>query len=314
MKIIVTGALGHIGSHLIRELPNSFPESEIILIDSLLTQRYASLFDLPAKQNFTFINADVREFNFESILDANSYIVNLAAITDAAGSFDNSEEVEKNNFDCTYVLAEAASKSGAKLIHISSTSVYGTQSNLVDESCPAKDLKPQSPYADSKLKEELLLERYSKSQNLQYLCFRFGTIYGFSIGMRFHTAVNKFCWQACLGEELTIWETAYHQKRPYLDLTDAARAIIFSIEKNLFKNTTYNVLTNNLAVKDVSDTIQKYIPGMKIKFVKNKIMNQLSYEVSSKKFLEEGFLYQGDLEKSIQDTIFSLPHKQKEKQ
>ena len=123
--------------------------------------------------------------------------------------------------------------------------------------------------------------------------------------MRFHTAVNKFCWQACLGEELTIWETAYHQKRPYLDLTDAARAIIFSIEKNLFKNTTYNVLTNNLAVKDVSDTIQKYIPGMKIKFVKNKIMNQLSYEVSSKKFLEEGFLYQGDLEKSIQDTILA---------
>ena len=157
MKIIVTGALGHIGSHLIRELPNSFPESEIILIDSLLTQRYASLFDLPAKQNFTFINADVREFNFESILDANSYIVNLAAITDAAGSFDNSEEVEKNNFDCTYVLAEAASKSGAKLIHISSTSVYGTQSNLVDESCPAKDLKPQSPYADSKLKKNFYL-------------------------------------------------------------------------------------------------------------------------------------------------------------
>jgi nucleoside-diphosphate-sugar epimerase len=308
MKILVTGALGHIGSHLIRELPKAFPESEIILIDSLLTQRFSSLFDLPSIKSFKFFNADIREFNFNNILDNDSYIINLAAITDAAGSFENSEEVERNNFDCTHVLAEAASKSGAKLIHISSTSVYGTQSNLVDESCPDDELNPQSPYAECKLREESLLKKYSESKNLKFLCFRFGTIYGFSIGMRFHTAVNKFCWQACLGDELTVWETAYHQRRPYLDLNDAAMAIIFSIENNLFKNTTYNVLTNNLTVKEVSDTIKKYIPDMKIKFVTNKIMNQLSYEVSPKKFLDEGFSYKGDIEKAIKETIFNLPH------
>ena len=309
MKIIVTGALGHIGSHLIRKLPEAFPESEIILIDSLLTQRFASLFKLPSIHSYKFFSADIREFDFNNILDNDTFIINLAAITDAAGSFENSEEVEKNNFDCTQVLAEAASKSGEKLIQISSTSVYGTQSNLVDESCPDEELNPQSPYAESKLREESLLKKYSELKNLKFLCFRFGTIYGFSIGMRFHTAVNKFCWQACLGDELTVWETAYHQKRPYLDLNDAARAIIFAINKNLFKNNTYNALTNNLTVKEVSDTIKKYIPNMKIKFVKNKIMNQLSYEVSTKKFLDEGFSYQGDLEKAIKDTILNLPHK-----
>lgn len=308
MKILVTGALGHIGSHLIRKLPKAFPESEIILIDSLLTQRFASLFELPDNCNYKFFHADVRTFDFNTILDDDTFIVNLAAITDAAGSFENPEEVEKNNFDCTRVLAEAASQSGAKLIHISSTSVYGTQSNLVDESCPDEELNPQSPYAESKLREESLLKQYSESTNLKFLCFRFGTIYGFSVGMRFHTAVNKFCWQACLGDKLTIWETAYHQRRPYLDLNDAAMAIIFSIENNLFQNTTYNVLTNNLTVKDVSDTIKKYIPDMKIQFVKNKIMNQLSYEVSTKKFLDEGFSYKGDIDKAIKDTIFHLPH------
>ena len=84
MKILVTGALGHIGSHLIRKLPKAFPESEIILIDSLLTQRFASLFDLPSIKSFKFFNADIREFNFNNILDNDSYIINLAAITDAA--------------------------------------------------------------------------------------------------------------------------------------------------------------------------------------------------------------------------------------
>ena len=42
MKIIVTGALGHIGSKLIRDLPSYFKNSEIILIDNVTTQRYTS--------------------------------------------------------------------------------------------------------------------------------------------------------------------------------------------------------------------------------------------------------------------------------
>ena len=49
MKIVVTGALGHIGSKLIRELSTSFEDFEIHMIDNLLTQRYTSLFNLPNK-------------------------------------------------------------------------------------------------------------------------------------------------------------------------------------------------------------------------------------------------------------------------
>ena len=55
MKIIVTGALGHIGSDLIRKISSSFKTSEIILIDSLMTQRYFSLFNLPKKINLSFM-------------------------------------------------------------------------------------------------------------------------------------------------------------------------------------------------------------------------------------------------------------------
>ena len=43
MKIVVTGALGHIGSRLIREIPWAFPEADIILLDNLSTHRYCSL-------------------------------------------------------------------------------------------------------------------------------------------------------------------------------------------------------------------------------------------------------------------------------
>ena len=46
MKIVITGALGHIGSSLIRNIPYTLTENEFVLIDSLVTQRYSSLFDL----------------------------------------------------------------------------------------------------------------------------------------------------------------------------------------------------------------------------------------------------------------------------
>jgi UDP-glucose 4-epimerase len=47
MKIVVTGALGHIGSRLIRDLPQTFPAAQVVMIDDMMTQRYAALFDLP---------------------------------------------------------------------------------------------------------------------------------------------------------------------------------------------------------------------------------------------------------------------------
>ena len=43
MKIIITGALGHIGSKLVRDLPSSFHDSELVMLDNLTTQRYVSL-------------------------------------------------------------------------------------------------------------------------------------------------------------------------------------------------------------------------------------------------------------------------------
>src|SRR5262249_26017718 len=154
MKIVVTGALGHIGSALIRQLPFDFPEVEIVMIDSMMTQRYSSLFDLPVVGRYRFIEADVRTIDLKVLFEGADVIVHLAAITDAAGTFDRAAELEANNFDATARVAAACRGAGARLIHLSSTSVYGTQNALVSEDCANEELKPQSPYAETKLKEE----------------------------------------------------------------------------------------------------------------------------------------------------------------
>jgi UDP-glucose 4-epimerase len=306
MRIIITGALGHIGSSLIRSLPFAFPDLEIVLIDNMMTQRYPSLFNLPNIGNYKFIEADITNCDLIPILENSNYVIHLAAITDAAGSFDKASIVEDNNYSGTVKIADACLKLGIKMISLSSTSVYGTQNEVVSEDCMSDELKPQSPYAITKLKEERYLQTLAKEKGLKVVICRFGTIYGISTGMRYHTAVNKFCWQAVMNQPISVWKTAYNQKRPYLDLNDAINAFIFLIRKDIFDGEVYNVLTQNSTVNQIVECIREFIPALEISFVENKIMNQLSYEVSCNKFKKLGFNFSGELKKSIGETISIL--------
>ena len=303
MKIIITGSLGHIGSFLIKDFATAYPDSKILMIDNLMTQRFSSLFNLTDMAKYRFIEADIIKFDLESLLTSDDIVIHLAAITDAAGSFDKAEELESNNFFATKKVAESCLNTGAKLITLSSTSVYGTQNLVVSEDCLPEELKPQSPYAITKLKEENLILDFYKNKGLKAVVFRFGTIFGISQGMRFHTAVNKFCWQAVMNQPISVWKTAYDQKRPYLDLKDASNAFKHIINNDIFDGEIYNVLTLNATVKQIVESIKEFVPSLKIEFVESRIMNQLSYEVSCQKFINKGFEFSGNLKSGIKSTI-----------
>ena len=303
MKIIVTGALGHIGSRLIREIPALFPNAEVVLIDDLSAQRYCSLFDLAGKAEYRFIEADILKADLDALFQGAEVVIHLAARTNAAGSLEIAQQVEEVNYRGTERVARACAGAGAALIFLSTTSVYGTQEEQVDEDCAPDNLQPQSPYAESKLKAEKFLQDSELGPGFRFVILRLGTIFGTSIGMRFHTAINKFCWQATLGEPITVWRTAYNQRRPYLDLGDAVRAINFVMSRNLYDRRIYNVLTVNATVADVVRIISTHIPDLSIKYVDTKIMNQLSYDVANQRFIEAGFQFQGSLEQGIAETV-----------
>jgi len=306
MKIVVTGAIGHIGSYIIRDLGIQFPNAKIVMIDNMMTQRYSSLFNLPPIGNYHFIEDDVNSIDLKTVFSGANVVIHLAAITDAAGSFDRAEELENNNYQSTVKVANACIETGASLIALSSTSVYGTQNDVVDEDCSEEELLPQSPYATTKLKEEKLIAKLCKEKGLKAIHCRFGTIFGASAGMRFHTAVNKFCWQAVMGQPISVWRTAYDQKRPYLDLLDASRAIELIIKNNIFDGRVYNVLTNNSTVREVVEVIREFVPDIEVGFVDSKIMNQLSYEVLDNRFKSHGFVPAGSLKRGIGETIALL--------
>jgi len=301
MNILVTGGLGHIGSSLIRYLPNKFQFKYIYIVDNFISNRYSSLFDLKKNSNYDFYEIDISNQDiFKSLKNVN-VVIHLASKTDAAQSGRYKKEFYKNNFNATKNIVEFCNKTKAKLIFASSTSVYGPQSNKVDELCGKHDLNPQSPYANVKLKEEKYISENLKKTN--YLILRLGTIYGVSTGIRFHTAVNKFCLQASLNQPLTVWKTAYTQVRPYLGLDDFNRSIIHILKNKIFDNNIYNVVSYNLSVKEIINKIRKFKKKLKITYVDHEIMNQLSYEVSNNKFKNTKFKFKSNLELHIEKTL-----------
>ena len=301
-RILITGGLGHIGAKLLHSIkPCEF--EKIKILDNLTTQRYATLFNLPRDVNYDFLEDDILKVDMVKLMDDVDVVLHLDAITDAEMSFYRSDDVEKVNYHGTKRVAEGCLQSNTQLIFPSTTSVYGSQSVKVDENCPVADLKPQSPYAEYKLKSENMLNEMGENQGLKCIICRFGTIFGTSIGMRFHTAVNKFCWQAVMNKPLTVWKTAMNQKRPYLGLNDAISSIKFIIANEIFDNRVYNIVSSNNKLNEIVDHIKVHCPNLDIKYVESKIMNQLSYEVSSGRIIEQGFNFNDSLSVGIKETI-----------
>ena len=301
MKLLITGACGHIGSYVAEHIHKIKEIKETILIDNLKSNRHSSVFNLKKKSKKRFYIRDLN--NPKSLNDFKNvdFIIHCASMTNAEKSFGKKNQMFSNNINCLKTVIKYCKSKKVKLIHLSSTSVYGKQADIVDETCEKKYLKPQSPYAQIKIIEENMLKKESKK--LKYTTFRFGTISGVSKGIRFHTAVNKFCFNAALNEKILVYKTALHQYRPYLSLKDAFKVFKFCINKDFFKNDIYNALSENCTVNQILNKIKKYKKNIKVALVKAEIMNQLSYHVDGSKLKKSGLSLNAKIEKDVEETL-----------
>ena len=300
MKILITGGLGHIGSYLLENIDKIKFIKKIYVIDNFSTNRYSSLFNLPkTDKKIYFYQNDLSLKNAIKNFKKVDVVINLASLTDAESSLKIKNKIYKNNLGIFKNIIKYCEKNSSKLIHISSTSVYGEQRGLVDENC--NKLRPKSPYAEVKVKEENILKK--NKNKIKFISYRFGTISGISKGMRFHTAINKFCLYAVLGKPLPIWKSMMNKPRPYLSLKDAFKVIKFTIENNFFNNETFNILSENLTLKKIISYFKKYKKTIRIKYEKSKLINQYSYRVSNEKFARRALLLKSNIYHDIKSTL-----------
>lgn len=300
-KILITGATGNIGSRLIQNF-NPRISGHV----RLLIRNGEQLISMPAGVNCKVIYADLLKEKIEEHLSGITHVIHLAALTDTGESHKKPLLYKTANFELVKRIADACLKKGIKLLFPSTTSIYACGNQLVDETC-AK-LKAYSPYAKAKLETEKYLLRMKKN-GLRFVICRLGTIFGYSSGIRFNTAVNKFIYQAANSIPLGVWKNVWKQKRPYLYVRDCVRAINFILKNDLFEGEIYNILSGNYTVEGVVKTLQRFYPKLTIGFVTPPPINKTSYEVSDAKIRKLGFRPTGTLRDGIKETILGLARK-----
>ena len=176
-KILITGASGFIGSHLV-EL---FIEKgyKVIAFDRYNTSNnWGWLENSKYKNDFEMVLGDIRDYDsvFNVVKKSNT-VIHLAALIGIPYSYISPLAYTRTNIDGTYNILEASKQSNVDQTIITSTSeIYGTAKYIpIDELHP---VNAQSPYAASKIAADQLALSYYRSYNLPLKIIRPFNTYG----------------------------------------------------------------------------------------------------------------------------------------
>jgi len=267
-----------------------------------MSKAFPSLFNLKSRK-FRLVEGNVEEMVTPEIMDGVSAVVHLAAIADPERSIAQPTLVREHNVRGTRRVVEMCLLQGTPIVFPSTTSVYGGVDSAICESTAV--LSPSTPYAQCKLEEEAIVAA-GRAQGLPAITLRLGTIFGPSMGMRFHTAVNRFCWQAVTGRPITVFRNAMNETRPYLYVGDAAEAIAKIVSSAQFSGEVVNLATTNATVAEVVEGIRSVVAGLSVDVVEARSAGRDSFGVSTEKAERLGISFRGDLREGIKETIHLL--------
>jgi UDP-glucose 4-epimerase len=306
MVVLITGGCGYLGAELIRELPEQkeFHGETIRIMDNMFRDRFVSLFDLPSQARYELVYGDVRDKEKVSLAMKDvSHVFSLSDITNAPLSFERKDLTYQTNYEGALNVYKAAVDADVeRYVYTSTASVYGLTSSMVDETY---ECDPKSPYGEYKLKAEMEMQKLSRDSGFSWTGLRLGTVVGQTVGMRFDTVIDKFTFYASIGHPLTVWETALHEARPYVEVRDVTRAYIFSEQSKRMDGEVYNVVAENLKMSEVIERIRKHFPDVVVEVSPAPDLNQASYVLSSDKIRKAGF----EFEYTIDDGIRNLAQK-----
>ena len=240
--ILVTGAAGFIGSHLVKQLFNNFVDIKVVGIDNLndyydVSLKEYRLKELSFYQNFLFVKGNIADKRIvESVFEKYKpdIVVNLAAQAGVRYSILNPDAYIESNIIGFYNILEACrnsydnGESGVQhLVYASSSSVYGSNSKVPYSTCDKVD-NPVSLYAATKKSNELLAHAYSKLYNIPSTGLRFFTVYG--PAGRPDMAYFGFTNKLRSGERIQIFNYG-NCKRDFTYIDDIVEGIIRVIQK-----------------------------------------------------------------------------------
>lgn len=240
MRIVVTGAAGFVGRHVVAALRPEHPVTAIVQPGRPVP---------PALQGCDVVVADLLDPNLRFPADTGA-VIHLAAQANPRRASEDPAAAKRANVDMTRNVLDATPK-GARFVFASTAQVYAPSKERVTEDSP---VAPQAAYAATKLEAEHLVREHGATRGLTTTVARIFNLYG--PGQDPDYVVAAMAEKVAAGGRADV-----RDRRPVRDFVfveDGARMLALCATKSEAAGQTYNVASGtSRRIGDVADVMEQ---------------------------------------------------------
>jgi nucleoside-diphosphate-sugar epimerase len=295
-RVVITGVAGYIGTELTK-LYSRDTSCEVVGVDNrFIPERVAWM----SEHGIKFIEKDL--FSIRSILAEADVVIHLAGVTDVAyvSTQANPEQdalIRRIGIDGTMEVIRNTSDD-CKIIFPSTHVIFeGLQKETLNI---GEDFPPCPVLCYASVKRENEKQLLDSKKNVSIL--RLASVYGYNENMRTKIVGNLFAKMASQNTPIKLFGGGVNYK-PCVGVRDVARLMKRCEESYFCRPVIYNVVNENLRVKEIADICKKYNSQLDVQVTDDEVPNA-GYTLSNKKLLDSGFVFEQNIDKEIHNMIY----------
>ncbi|MFJ4651060.1 NAD-dependent epimerase/dehydratase family protein [Nocardia sp. NPDC088792] len=240
-KIILTGGMGFIGSHLIGRIRDQGDEVTVLdLVDRDERPRVARILQAA---DCEYLTADVRDARaVAAACDGVDVVFHLASHVGISHYLENAEDVADVIFNGTRTVARAALKRDVPMVFVSTSEVFGRNPSVPwseTADCMMGDAsRPRWVYATAKLLAEQLLFDLGRRCGMRFTTLRLFNVYGPGQDSSFF--ITRTLWRLAHGYRPVVFDGG-HQQRCFTYVGDAVDALLRAANTPAANQQAFNI-------------------------------------------------------------------------
>lgn len=262
-RFLITGGAGFIGSNIVEYLL-TFNAGHVRVLDNLSNGYFSNIERFVSNPRFEFIEGDIRDFDTcKNALDGIDFVSHQAALGSVPRSIDNpitSNDVNISGF-LNMLVAAKESRALTRFVYAASSSTYGDSKVL--PKVEGSEGKPLSPYAVTKVVNELYADVFSSIYSFHTVGLRYFNIFGPNQNPNnpYAAVIPIFCRQVINDEKITIFGDGV-TSRDFTFVENAVQAnILAMLSDNISKHEVINIACGDQASLNEIVDLLKGISG-----------------------------------------------------
>jgi nucleoside-diphosphate-sugar epimerase len=277
--VLITGGNGYLGSSCVELFLKK--KYFVIVVDAFFS-KINHLNKIKKNKKLKIYKEKTENLNKFLINKKIDYLIHCANLVGDEACYKNKKFLDQINYKDTKFLLNFCEKNKIKtFIYPSTCSNYGFSTEKKSLTEKSK-LNPTGIYAMSKIKSELEILKF-KNNISKNIILRLGTLYGVSLKTRFDLLINDIVRAVYYKEKIEIYSP--YSWRPYIHVSEAARAIEIICRKANSMKDCFNVCSFNIQKLNLVNKIKKYLNSSNVTKINLQNKGNRDYKVSSNKII-----------------------------